>query len=142
MSGLPMRGCPWGATNKNTDRTTCDHRSPKEDTMRDRWVRDASVALSLVQVIVSYRYARLTRRGRLVRLLLLHIPAHAFLAVRARQPSSRRRLWWHVGEQLLGLTLTILGQRYPARRRLLSLVSGVVGVGLVVWESLGENDDA
>jgi len=70
--------------------------------MRDRWVRDASVALSLVQVIVSYRYARLTRRRRLVRFLLLHIPAHAFLAVRARQPSSRRCLWWHVGEQLLG----------------------------------------
>jgi hypothetical protein len=87
--------------------------------MHRQWLRHVSLILSLVQVILSYRFSRLPRWARVVRLLLVQLPAFFVSAVRAFRPTSLRSEWWYVGSQMLTITLTILWYRYPSRRPLL-----------------------
>src|SRR5438067_13670384 len=81
----------------------------KEHGMRRQWLRNVSLVLSLVQVILSYRFSRLPRWARVLWLLLVQLPAFAVGTVRASRPSSPRAEWWFVGGQMLSITLAILG---------------------------------
>jgi hypothetical protein len=87
--------------------------------MRSQWLRNVSLVLSLVQVILSYRFSRLPRWARVLRLLFVQLPAFVAGAVRASRPTSLRSEWWYVGGQMLSITLAILWHRYPSRRPLL-----------------------
>jgi hypothetical protein len=91
--------------------------------MRRQWLRNVSLVLSLVQVILSYRFSRLPHWARVLRLLFVQLPAFVVGAVRASRPTSLRSEWWHVGGQILTITLVILWHRYPFRRPLLRSIA-------------------
>lgn len=97
--------------------------------MRSQWLRNVSLVLSLVQVILSYRFSRLPRWARVLRLLLVQLPAFVAGAVRASRPTSLRSEWWYVGGQMLSMTLAILWHRYPSRRPLLRSIAFLAFLG-------------
>ena len=102
--------------------------------MRRRWLRRVSLFLSFGQLVLSYRFSRLPRRARVLRLLLVQIPAFVAAAVRSSRPSSVRSEWWYVGSQILTSALSILAHRYPHRRPLLGLVGFLAGMGMFAWQ--------
>jgi hypothetical protein len=91
--------------------------------MRSQWLRNVSLVLSLILVILSYRFSRIPRWVRVLRLLFIQLPAFVAGAVRASRPSSLRSEWWYVGGQMLTITLAILWHRYPSRRPLLRSIA-------------------
>jgi hypothetical protein len=74
--------------------------------MPKQWFGRVGVALSLVQVIYSYRRSRLPRKGRALQLL----PRILLLTWQMFRPFPQRSEPWFVGGQMLGLALTILAR--------------------------------
>ncbi len=102
--------------------------------MNAQWTRYAGLTLALISAILAYRSsAGQSRWIRLGRLLLTLVAIGAAEVQATRRPSPRRERR-RIVAQSLSIAVTVLGERYPARRPLLRVAALGVGLGTALLE--------
>ena len=102
--------------------------------MNAQWTRYIGLSLALVSAILAYRSsAGQPRWIRLGRFLLSLAAVGAAEAQATRRPSARRERR-RIMAQSLSIAVTVLGERYPARRPLLRVAALGAGLGLALLE--------